>query len=402
MRQGKNTMISTRHYPAWTWFFPAASLYAALWMPLSLWVMLSGDEFQTVNMPNVSLAYLHAQELLFGFALAVIAGYLLGPLPFKKLAPLFLLWLLARLGILLAPQTLMAPLAGSGFVLLLAWQLVPRFKAAKKWRNRLLSPLLLAICLAAVAAQWSSHMPLSKAVPINYSPSGLLYIAVLLLALLMLFMGGRVIAPAVAGYRQRLGGILKARVQPNLEAGLILAMLLAIGLAFWPMVYRWAGVPLVLAGLIGWLRLLRWQPWHCLGRPDLLCLGIGYAWLGTGLIVNGIALLAQQSSVALIHVITVGALGTLTSGIMLRTALLAASPRSSLDLGREKYFAWITGLIAIATLSRLFASFTLIYHVPLLWIAATAWSLAWCLLGLRLASVANEYLIHRNTRQAAR
>lgn len=131
--------------PANILFFPAASLYAALIVPFSLAVMLHFPEFN----PRLISGMGHAQALLFGFVPAVIAGYLLGPVSRIYLGILFLIWLTSIISRVLWPDSVLAILSGSLFVVMLAFKLPRRFKAAKKWRNRLLAPLLLSIFLLA-------------------------------------------------------------------------------------------------------------------------------------------------------------------------------------------------------------------------------------------------------------
>ena len=81
----------------------------------------------------------------------------------------------------------------------------------------------------------------------------------------MAFMGGRIIAPAMAGYAQSEGRRLDARVQPGLEG----AVLILLGLAFvlnplpWPLLRQLAAALVISAGVLSAIRLLRWQPWRC-------------------------------------------------------------------------------------------------------------------------------------------
>ena len=62
---------------AHAWFFPAAALYATLLLPLSVAGLLGVLPMP----PGLAQPLGHAHELLFGYALAVVAGYLLGPQP---------------------------------------------------------------------------------------------------------------------------------------------------------------------------------------------------------------------------------------------------------------------------------------------------------------------------------
>src|SRR5690554_3638194 len=171
---------SQRHKPmhAFWLFFPAAASWAALVVPLSLFSVLSGTGW-----PPGLLGAGHGHELIFGFALALIAGYTLGPQPWRILAPLFGLWLAARFSWLLAPEWLLSQLLSPAFALLLAWQVVPRFQAAKKWRNKIAGPLILALCLLALA------YALTDWIPAVLTKRNLMEVAILGLMLLMTFMG---------------------------------------------------------------------------------------------------------------------------------------------------------------------------------------------------------------------
>src|SRR5690606_3398965 len=86
-----------------------------------------------------------AHELLFGFVLALISGYTLGKIARGKLVMMLLLWLLARISYLMMPGSVVAAILNIGFALWVVWHIAPRFFVAKKWRNRMIAPLLVAI-----------------------------------------------------------------------------------------------------------------------------------------------------------------------------------------------------------------------------------------------------------------
>src|SRR5450759_1841417 len=161
--------------------------------------------------------------MLFGFALAVVAGNQLGPMAMPRLVLLAGLWVIARATFLAAPQNMTAAESNIAFAALLAAKLAPRLLgAAKKWRNQALPLVLVAICVSSIAFQLAQHAGFAAA------EHTILKATVLLFALLLLFMGGRIIAPTVAGQFYRQGGKLDARVQPRIEGGLIIAMAVAI------------------------------------------------------------------------------------------------------------------------------------------------------------------------------
>lgn len=300
-----------RKRPASQYLFPLAAAYAALLMPWSSLVLLMG-----VPAPiGLYTVFGHAHELLIGYAMLVVAGYLIGPLTGRKVLLFIAAWLLARVGFLFFPGSFFAWSSALIVAGLIAAWVVPRFaRSAKKWRNKTTAPLLIVLCvLLAFAAQpaWQEQKVLVE--------------LLLGLALLMFFMGGRIIAPAVAGHLLRQQRTLQARVQPNIEGAVLIIMFIALALHPLPSVFteQLAGVLLLLCGVLTGIRLLRWQLWHCRSRADLLLLGAGYAWLALGLCLLGCALLFKPALLSAgVHAITVGALGTLTLTVMARTHLM--------------------------------------------------------------------------------
>ena len=322
-------------------FYPAAALYAALVLPLSvLAVGTLGPQW-------------HAHEMLFGFALAVVAGNQLGTLTGWRLYLILAAWAAARVAVLIVPDSLLSDGVNIFFASVLALQAAPRLLgAAKKWRNQALPSTLLALCASVVAIHlgWNALIP-----------------AVLLFALLMLFMGGRLVAPAVAGQLERQGVRLAARVQPRVEGALIVAMALAVASSLFWTAHVLLGISCVAAGALATVRLWRWRLWALRGRPDLICLASGYAWLALGLALYGAGVLAGRHETAALHFITVGALGTLTFNVMALAWLL----RARRDPARSAIVVWGTVLIAGAVLARAAGQ-----YVP----AALAWSAAFALL----------------------
>lgn len=341
-------------------FYPAAAAYALLVLPVSVYAMTGHARL----LPGLSFPAGHAHEMLFGFALAAVAGNQLGPASAPRRAGLLGLWLLARASFVLAPHSTAAAAANAAFAALLALQIAPRLLgAAKKWRNQALPLVLVAICVAAAA--------------FPAAPEASLAAAVLLFALLMLFMGGRIIAPAIAGQFYRQGGKLDARVQPRIEAALILAMAIALASALaGGNRFTWLSAAATgAAGLLAAARLLRWRPWAMRARPDLLCLVAGYGWVALGLALYGASLALGAERTVALHLITVGGIGTLTLNVMAMTALLKARR----DPSRARLPVWCTVLIGAATLCRAFAG-PGFGQLALLEAAAALWSAAFGLL----------------------
>lgn len=350
-------------------FFPAAALYAAATVPLSLAAMQAPGW-----LPALASPLGHARELLSGFALAVVSGYLLGSMPRARLWLVFLFWLSARAAWLIAPASLTAVLAQALFAAVFAGLVAPKFLGrGRKLRNLAVAPLIVVLATSAVAFDAAVLSRAIAATPVALA-------TVLLLAWLMAFMGGRLIAPAAAGQRYRQGEELTARVQPRIEGGIIACLAAAAVLALLPRAWPAAGALALLAAALLAVRLGRWQLWRCHGRPDLWCLGAGYAWIVAGLALLGANLLDGRAPQASLHAITVGAVGTLTFNVMLRTHL----QRAGAQMARNPVIPIGTALIAVAAIARIAAGPGLAGRPALLWAAAAAWSAAYLLLAAQL------------------
>lgn len=349
---------------AYELFYAAAALYAATVLPASVLAMTGA----VAGLPTLADPLAHAHEMLLGFALAVVAGNQLGVARGRFVVALLLLWVLARAAFLLAPASLAAAAANGAFAGALAWRMVPRLLgAAKKWRNKALPAVLAGICTATAA--W----PLAHYAGAPGAPHALVAAVVLLFATLMLYMGGRIIAPAIAGQLYRQGRRLEARVQPRLEAVLLACGAAAVALIALPGLRAAAAAAAIAAGVLALVRMGRWRFWALRGRPDLLCLCAGYGWLGVGLVALGVAHAWGRFETAAIHLITVGALGTLTFTVM--ATLWAAQARRS-PPGAVAITSG-TVLIAASTALRLLGA---LFPGPWLVASAACWSAAFGLL----------------------
>lgn len=336
------------------YLFPVAAMYAALVLPWAMLAML----WQVPAPAGLLSVYGHAHELIAGYALLVIAGYLLGRTERSKLFVLLGCWAAARLSFLLWPGGWLALLSTLATVALLAYWIVPRFaKAAKKWRNKSIAPLLallFTLVLLAAFMPWQLHT---------------LLIALLIgLCLLMFFMGGRVLAPAIAGHLIRQHIPMPHRVQPAIEGAVIVCLFLAL-LAFGLGITLLAGLLLLLSGGLTIVRMARWQLWRCTDRPDLLLLALGYGWLALGLVALGAAFLGAGLLTTAVHMVTVGALGTLSVAIMGRTHLV----RRFRNPNASRWAHMGTLLVSLAAATRVLPVLFAVHNSTSLLLAALLW-----------------------------
>lgn len=294
-------------------FYLLATAFAALSIPL--WALqVSG---------LLGHAYLagplwHAHEMLFGFTLAVIVGFLFTagqnwanlPTPTGwKLAALAVLWLAARL-LVLTPYAMAAALANVAFPLAAAVALaIPLFKARNQ-RNYFFVGLLVLMALAAGLF----HLAQLQRVA---APAWLgLQVALDVVLFILAVMGGRVI-PMFTN-----NGVpgASARKRPAVEKAALGSVLLliamdALGLQGWPLVAV-AG----LAALAHALRWALWQPWKTLKVPLVWVLHAAYAWIPVHLALRALAQGGLLPSSLATHALTVGAVGGLVIGMVTRTA----------------------------------------------------------------------------------
>ena len=294
-------------------FYLLASVFSAL--SIGLWALQFSGWLGT---PYLSGPMWHAHEMLFGFALAVIVGFLFTagrnwsgrPTPTGvPLMALAALWVAGRV-LVLTPFGWAAAIVNVAFPLAAAIGLAIPFMAARNQRNYFFVALLLLMALAVLGVHLAQLgvTQLPGWVGIQVALDGVLFI--------MVVMGGRVIpmfTNAIAG--------ANASKRPWLEKaalGSTLAVLLAD-------VLQLHGAALVaLAGLCAAAHLARWalwQPWKTLRTPLVWVLHGAYVWIPVHLLLRGLAEMGLVSSSAAVHALTVGAMGGLIIGMITRTAL---------------------------------------------------------------------------------
>jgi len=346
--------------------FPLAALFALSAVPL--WLLLR------VTSPAPLDAAWHGHEMLFGFAFAVIAGFL-STRPTRTAAwTLAGTWIAARIAAATGnnPWALIVGLAFPAAALVVTAP--PLFKGAKRWENRIL-PVILATLLVVDTAWWAGRVWFGPQVQ-----TGALLVTIDLVALLLLIIGGRALRAAAGGHIERQGLERRDRVQRRYElplaallGGAALLDAFALGKA--------AGILCICAAVLTLWRVIPWQLHRTCTQPALWSLVLGYIWLVPGLAVKGIAQFGEYIPVSeMLHGIGIGALGTLTLVMMARTSLLRAR-KPIADFGDIGGAAL---LVSAAALARLIAPFSPANQNGLLWLAAIAWSGAYLILLVRL------------------
>ncbi len=350
--------------PAQGAFFLTAALFAVVapWLLLPLPGQGTGLVDSTV----------HARGMLFGLVGALIAGYLGGKLLGWHMAVLLGLWFAGRLSEVFAADTPLMHFCYAGFGLGLALLVVPRFSTAKKWRNRLTGPTLAAItCFPLLLLA-------GKAIELDYRSA--IHSLAILVAWLMFYMGGRFITPLLARAYANLGDKSPQRIQPLLEGAVMILLLLAAVLRLFPVPNPLVGALLGLAGILIIVRLARWRLFRLGPRHvDLKGLGAGYLWLGAGLVAFSVSLSGHLEQAASLHLITIGALGTLSSTVMLKST-------HTTGRGRPIVYYTMIALVGLACLARVATGVTPDLRTPLLYGSAALWSVNFLLVACHLTT----------------
>ena len=297
-------------------FFLSAGIYAVLMMALWLGVLQGG-----LKTGDLSPAVWHGHEMLFGFAVAVIAGFLLtaaqnwtgirtpSGLP---LAALFLLWLAGRLSFLIPGLPIgWVALIDLAFLPVLALTLAWPIMKAKQLSNAPF-PLLL---LALTAANALVHLDGLGWTTGTARPG--LHLAAYVIVTIIVVMGGRVI-PSFTDNKLR----TRARRWKTIERLVPVATLSALIAALLAPVSPVTALLAAIAAGVHGIRLAGWYTSKFWSEPLLWILHLGYAWIALGFALLALSAAGMTAAAgSALHAFTAGGIGALTLGMMARVAL---------------------------------------------------------------------------------
>jgi uncharacterized protein involved in response to NO len=268
----------------------------------------------------------HGHEMLFGFAAAMVSGFVLTALPGwagtrelhgGALAALAAAWLAGRLAFWAAPwlpPALVAVVDG-GYFLLLAGLVVPQLLRLHARLYLWLVPVFAAFLVGNVVFH---------AGPLFGVPGGAawgLKLALYGLLLLFSFVGG-LLTPIFTGNELRARGRAAPTFVPNLERLAVVAVLLYAATDLVGLAAEWRGAAALFAAVVHGVRLARWHGLAVRDQPLLWAMHLGYAWLVAAFALRAAADLAGAPAPDLaLHAFTVGAFGMMKLSLMTRVAL---------------------------------------------------------------------------------
>lgn len=297
-------------------FFLLAAASAVCLMLAWLYLLKS----RTLTTAYASIHW-HAHEMLFGYTVAVIAGFLLTAernwtdiqtSHGTSLGALVLLWFAGRVAPWLALPPLLTAIIDLSFLPILALVLLRPLVRTRQYQH------LIFVMIVAVLFAANLMFHLNYLHPNWQIAEFGIRLAWLTIVFLIVVMGGRVIPFFI---ERGTGAPKKVHQSRVLDiAGFITLLAWSIVVLIAPEHVSVA----YLAVLAGVFQLLRLAGWHlaALWRvPMLWILYLGYAWLPFGLFLYAYASFTAGSTSPALHAFTAGVIGMLTIGMMSRVSL---------------------------------------------------------------------------------
>jgi uncharacterized protein involved in response to NO len=318
--------------------------------------------------------YWHAHEMLLGYSVAVIAGFLLTAvknwtgkptLTGDKLAGLALLWLYGRIlpfyaGLL--PDAFIAAVDFT-FLPILAYQISKPIMQARHFRSLVFIGLLLLLTLGN-GLMHAEVLGLSQ----NTAWAGI-QLVVATIIILILILAGRVFP----FFTERgLSGTLIIR-NPLLDALSIGSAVVVFALQMWAISGALLALTAIFAVIVNCARLSGWYVQRIWYVPLLWILYAGYGWIILGFILTALSAFKLVLPSLALHAFTLGGIGVLTLGMMARVSL--GHTGRALKASNAMAIAFV--LINLAALLRVLLPIALpnwydiiIYGSTLSWLAA--------------------------------
>ena len=341
-------------------FFLGASVWAVV--SIAYWLALYNGWTEAPD--GIHGRDWHIHEMLFGFAGAALAGFILtavpnwtGRLPVRgwPLGGLASLWLMGRLVMLSGMPMLM--LLDVVFLFVLAGVVAREIIGGRNKRNLLVAGMITLMATANLLTH------LERLEMLGLDGHSWRFALAVLLSLLSLI-GGRVTPSFTRNLlaRQNLANMEGKAIQSKMPAktgGKIdktVMLFSAVTLAIWVFLpeHKVTGILLCFAGLGQTVRLSRWQGLQIINQSIIVVLHVAYAWLGLGLGLLGLSILWDGLLAAdAIHGLTIGAVGTMIAAMMSR----ASFGHSGLPMKAGWALSTVYVLVAASVLFRLTAAF---------------------------------------------
>lgn len=261
----------------------------------------------------------HAHEMIYGFVMAVVAGFLLtavanwtggAPVRQGRLLLLMLLWITGRVAVHADALPLwMAALADCAFILALAVMLAIPLVRTRNMRNFIFLGLLAAL-LAGNAAFYATQ------------EKGPLHAALFIILMMISLVAGRIVPSFTVAALRGAGLPVRQQDQLLLDRLCLVSMIaLVAAVALAGISSPITGVCAAAAAVCNLLRLRRYHVLPALKHPMLWILHAGYGWLVLGLGLLAFSCFGYGQATVALHALTAGCVGSMCLGMMCRVTL---------------------------------------------------------------------------------
>ncbi len=323
-----------------------------------------------VSMPNFieNKIFWHAHEMVFGYAVAIIAGFLLtavanwtGGAPVRQyhLLALVILWTLGRIffSFQINVPNILSYILILSFIPALALSLA--IPLLKSWNKRNLIFLILLFTLFALDC-WAIMTGELKPI----------YLAIFIIIIMISLIGGRIIpAFTVAGLRRK-GIEIYQKDQPKTDIFAILSLILVF-IAFALEIKIAITTTAVISAIIHIVRIKNYHTALAFKEPMLWILHLGFIWLILGLLMLALYGLNFISLSLAIHSLTAGAISTMIIGMICRVAMGHTGREIKANLATIVIFI----LIQLAAIIRVFLPAVMPeFNIQFITISAFIWA----------------------------
>ncbi|MAY42311.1 MULTISPECIES: NnrS family protein [unclassified Neptuniibacter] len=359
-------------------FFLAGAISAAVLV--GLWLIALSQGYQP-NYYQIGV-YWHAHEMIFGFSVAIIAGFLLTAvktwtnvqtLYSWPLAGLFLLWLSARILPIFSetPATIVAAV-DLAFLPLVAISIAWPIIRSKNYRNLVFVPVLTAFFIANLLF----HLEL-LGIAESTAEHGI-QLGLLLVIMVITIIGGRVIP----FFTERGVEGVKCKKYPLLEKIIIPTSILWILISLSEFKTAIAAISLIL-GLMNLVRISGWMSPKIFKVPLVWILQVSYMFIVMGFFLYALSLFEIVSQSVAFHAFATGGIGGLTLGMMARVSL----GHTGRKLATSPMIVTAFILMIISSLLRVGIDLIPLPYMSTLHLAGSLWILAWILFVIKYTPI---------------
>lgn len=358
-------------------FYSVAGVFAVI--AIVYWLLAYRGSVPPGNYLNG--VFWHGHEMVYGFAIAVMSGFLLTAVrnwtgratpTGVALALLALLWVAARILVVTGPAILAAIVDVLFIPALMLAIAVPIFKSRNR-RNYKIVVLLGLLTITHVVY----HLAFLGSFPSWLNHTAVI-VAIELITILYALVAGRVIPAFTKNAMPESDPTHATWVE-------VLAFASLIFIASATVASDWVVVPamlsttlFVVAAVAHLFRLALWQPQATLANPLLWMMPVSYTWLPAALLLRALA--PTIGDAAWIHALTTGAISGLMMAMMMRSTLgHTGRPLEASRLDINAFF-----VLQLAAIVRVMATFVSPdTHGKLVVVSGLLWALAFAAFLLR-------------------